>query len=150
MAQITVTLTKSPIGRIPAQRRTVKALGLGKLGSSVEKEDTAANRAMAASIAHLVTITEGGKAEKKTAKRAAVAKTAVKKETATKSKIKKPVAKKANAESSTKTVEKKVAPKASAKPTAANKVAEIKEYLDEQGIKHPSTAKKTDLLELVK
>lgn len=34
MAQIKITLVNSPIGRIPAQRKTVKALGLGKLNSS--------------------------------------------------------------------------------------------------------------------
>lgn len=37
MAQIKITLVNSPIGRIPAQRKTVKALGLGKLNSSVVK-----------------------------------------------------------------------------------------------------------------
>ena len=42
MAQIKITLTKSPIGRIPSQRKTVVALGLGKLNSSVIKEDNAA------------------------------------------------------------------------------------------------------------
>ena len=31
MAQIKITLTKSPIGRKPEQRKTVVALGLGKL-----------------------------------------------------------------------------------------------------------------------
>ena len=31
MAQIKITLTKSPIGRKPEQRKTVAALGLGKL-----------------------------------------------------------------------------------------------------------------------
>lgn len=38
---------------------------------------------------------------------------------------------------------------ASEKPTAKNKVAEIKAYLDAQGISYPSSAKKADLLELV-
>ena len=47
MAQIKITLTKSPIGRIPAQRKTVAALGLGKLNSSVVKEDTPAIRGIA-------------------------------------------------------------------------------------------------------
>ena len=37
MAQIKITLTKSPIGRKPEQRKTVVALGLGKLNSSVVK-----------------------------------------------------------------------------------------------------------------
>ena len=43
MAQIKITLTKSPIGRIPSQRKTVVALGLGKLNSSVIKEDNPAS-----------------------------------------------------------------------------------------------------------
>ncbi|USS92365.1 30S ribosomal protein S16 [Fructobacillus americanaquae] len=37
----------------------------------------------------------------------------------------------------------------SEKPTAKNKVAEIKAYLDAQGIDYPASAKKADLLELV-
>ncbi|CAH1854728.1 30S ribosomal protein S16 [Convivina intestini] len=42
------------------------------------------------------------------------------------------------------------APKASgSKPSAKNTVAEIKEYLDAQGISYPSSAKKAELLELV-
>jgi large subunit ribosomal protein L30 len=58
MAQIKITLVKSPIGRLPAQRKTVVALGLGKLNSSVVKEDTAAIRGMANSISHLVKVEE--------------------------------------------------------------------------------------------
>jgi large subunit ribosomal protein L30 len=126
MAQIKITLTKSPIGRLPEQRKTVVALGLGKMGSSTIKEDTQAIRAMAASVKHLVTITEAE----------GTAKTA-----------KKPVAKKAAAPKAEAKAEK---PAAGAKPTAANKVAEIKEYLDAAGIKYESTAKKADLLALVK
>ena len=58
MAQIKITLVKSPISRIPAQRKTVVALGLGKLNSSVVKEDNAAIRGMANSISHLVKVEE--------------------------------------------------------------------------------------------
>ncbi|MFC4652941.1 50S ribosomal protein L30 [Lactococcus nasutitermitis] len=58
MAQIKITLVNSPIGRIPAQRKTVVALGLGKLNSSVIKEDTPAIRGMANSISHLVKVEE--------------------------------------------------------------------------------------------
>lgn len=58
MAQIKITLTKSPIGRIPAQRKTVVALGLGKLQSSVVKEDTPAIRGMITAVSHLVTVEE--------------------------------------------------------------------------------------------
>ncbi|MBJ8350373.1 MULTISPECIES: 50S ribosomal protein L30 [Streptococcus] len=56
MAQIKITLTKSPIGRLPAQRKTVVALGLGKLNSSVVKDDTPAIRGMVNTVSHLVTV----------------------------------------------------------------------------------------------
>ena len=58
MAQIKITLTKSPIGRKPEQRKTVVALGLGKLNSSVVKEDTPAIRGMVNAVAHLVKVEE--------------------------------------------------------------------------------------------
>lgn len=58
MAQLKITLTKSPIGRIPAQRKTVTALGLKKLQSSVVKEDTPAIRGMVNTVSHLVTVEE--------------------------------------------------------------------------------------------
>ena len=56
MAQIKITLTKSPIGRIPAQRKKVVAIGIGKLNSSVVKEDTPAIRGMVNTVSHLVTV----------------------------------------------------------------------------------------------
>lgn len=56
MAQIKITLTKSPIGCKPEQRKTVVALGLGKLNSSVVKEDNAAIRGMVNAVSHLVTV----------------------------------------------------------------------------------------------
>ncbi|MGT2772358.1 50S ribosomal protein L30 [Streptococcus marimammalium] len=56
MAQIKITLTKSPIGRLPAQRKTVAALGLGKLNSSVIKDDTPAIRGMVNTVSHLITV----------------------------------------------------------------------------------------------
>ena len=56
MAQIKITLTKSPIGRKPEQRKTVDALGHGKLNSSVVKEDNAAIRGMVNAVSHLVTV----------------------------------------------------------------------------------------------
>ena len=58
MAQIKITLTKSPIGRISSQRKTVVALGLGKLNSSVVKEDNPAILGMVNAISHLVTVEE--------------------------------------------------------------------------------------------
>ena len=56
MAQIKITLSKSPIVRKPEQRKTVAALGLGKLNSSVVKEDNAAIRGMVNAVSHLVTV----------------------------------------------------------------------------------------------
>ena len=56
MAQIKITLSKSPIGRKPEQRKTVAALGLGKLNSSVVKEDNAAIRGMVNAVSLLVTV----------------------------------------------------------------------------------------------
>ena len=36
MAQIKITLVKGLAGTLPKQRKTIKALGLGKISSSVE------------------------------------------------------------------------------------------------------------------
>lgn len=53
-----VTLVKSLIGRKPNQVATAKALGLGKIGSTVVKEDNEAIRGMIKTIAHLVKVEE--------------------------------------------------------------------------------------------
>ena len=57
-AKIRVTLIRSPIGRKPEQRATVKALGLGKMNSSVEKTANDAVLGMVKSISHLVKVEE--------------------------------------------------------------------------------------------
>ena len=57
-SKIRVTLVRSPIGRKPEQRATVKALGLGKMNSSVEKEVNDAVLGMVNSISHLVQVEE--------------------------------------------------------------------------------------------
>ena len=57
-SKIRVTLVRSPIGRKPEQRATVKALGLGKMNSSVEKVANDAVLGMVASISHLVKVEE--------------------------------------------------------------------------------------------
>lgn len=44
--KLKITLVKSTIGRLEKQKRTVKALGLKKIGSVVVKEDTPAMRGM--------------------------------------------------------------------------------------------------------
>jgi large subunit ribosomal protein L30 len=58
MAKIKITLTKSPIGAIPAQRRVLTALGLRKMHHSVELEDNAATRGQVKKVSHLVTVSE--------------------------------------------------------------------------------------------
>ena len=58
MAELKITLTRSPIGRKPNQRLTVKALGLGKLNSSVVQKDNPAIRGMIRTVSHLVTVEE--------------------------------------------------------------------------------------------
>ena len=56
MATVKITLKKSLNGRIKEQKRTVEALGLKKIGQTVEKEDNAAIRGMIAKVAHLVEV----------------------------------------------------------------------------------------------
>lgn len=58
MAQIKITLTRSLIGYPKDQRATVKALGLGKIRTSVVKEDSASLRGMLHKVAHLVEVEE--------------------------------------------------------------------------------------------
>lgn len=62
-----ITLTKSPIGYNETQKRTVKALGLGKMNSFTMKVDTPQIRGMVKKVSHLVEVenadeqTSGGK-----------------------------------------------------------------------------------------
>ncbi|MDR3564679.1 MAG: 50S ribosomal protein L30 [Negativicutes bacterium] len=58
MAKLKITLTRSLIGRQQDQRATVKALGLGKMYSSVVQEDSAAIKGMIRKVEHLVTVEE--------------------------------------------------------------------------------------------
>lgn len=58
MAQIKITLVKSVAGTIPVQRKTVKALGLGKISSSVVREDNPVTRGMVRVVQHLVKVEE--------------------------------------------------------------------------------------------
>jgi large subunit ribosomal protein L30 len=53
---IEVTQVKSAIGRIEPQKRTIKALGLGKISSSSVLPDNPAVRGMVAAVAHLVRV----------------------------------------------------------------------------------------------
>ena len=56
--KLQITLVKSPIGAIPKQRATVKALGLRKLNKTVEMPDNAAIRGMIWHVRHLVKVEE--------------------------------------------------------------------------------------------
>ncbi|MFA6774598.1 MAG: 50S ribosomal protein L30 [Sphaerochaeta sp.] len=56
--KIKVTLIKGLSGRLPNQRRTIKALGLNKISSSVVHDATPANLGMVRVVAHLVKVEE--------------------------------------------------------------------------------------------
>jgi large subunit ribosomal protein L30 len=56
MSKVKVTLVKSLINRPERQKRTAKALGLGKMQSSVEKEVNPQIQGMINTIAHLIKI----------------------------------------------------------------------------------------------
>jgi large subunit ribosomal protein L30 len=55
---IRIELIRSVIGSKPKQRKTVKALGLGKISSSVEREATPVVKGMINTISHLVKVEE--------------------------------------------------------------------------------------------
>jgi len=54
--KIRITYVRSAIGRAERQKRTVRSLGLHRLGDSVEHEDTPAVRGMVESVRHLVKV----------------------------------------------------------------------------------------------
>jgi len=56
--KIKITQVKSAIGRLENQKRTVKALGLRKLGQSVEHEINPVILGMVDTVKHLVTTEE--------------------------------------------------------------------------------------------
>ena len=56
MAQVKITLIRSLIGYPQDQRMTVKALGLGKLRTSVVKNDTPTIRGMIHKVEHLLKV----------------------------------------------------------------------------------------------
>ena len=55
-AQIKVTLVKSTIGQVDSVKGTVAALGLKKIRSSQEHEDTPAIQGMITKVKHLVKV----------------------------------------------------------------------------------------------
>jgi large subunit ribosomal protein L30 len=56
--KVLVTYTKSAIGYNQRQKHTVRALGLRKLGDSVEHSLSPAVKGMLAKVPHLVTVEE--------------------------------------------------------------------------------------------
>ena len=58
---VKVTLIKSVAHRLPKQRKIVKALGLGKVNSTVVLPDNAATRGALLKIAHLISVEEVNK-----------------------------------------------------------------------------------------
>ena len=54
--KVCVTQTKSAIGRLGSQRKTLIGLGLNKIGRTRELEDTPAVRGMINKVKHLVRV----------------------------------------------------------------------------------------------
>jgi large subunit ribosomal protein L30 len=58
VAKLRISWRKSAIGYKVDQKRTIKALGLRRLGHSVEHEDTPVIRGMIMKVQHLVQVAE--------------------------------------------------------------------------------------------
>lgn len=56
MAKIKITLVKSTIGQVESVKETVKALGLKKIRSSKELDDSPVVMGMVAKVKHLVKV----------------------------------------------------------------------------------------------
>ncbi len=56
--KLLITLIRSPLPRNPKHRRTVQALGLKKIGQTVEHKDKPEIRGMANKIGYLVNVEE--------------------------------------------------------------------------------------------
>ena len=56
MAKVKITQVRSFIGRPETQKRTISALGLGKLNRTVEKELNPAMQGMINSVKHLLVV----------------------------------------------------------------------------------------------
>ena len=58
MAKLKITQTRSQIGQSEKHRGTLRALGLSKIGRSVEREDSPETLGMLRKVRHLVRIEE--------------------------------------------------------------------------------------------
>ena len=59
MARIKVTWERSGINQKEDQKRTIRALGLRRLGQTVEHDDNRTIRGMVTKVRHLVSVKEG-------------------------------------------------------------------------------------------
>ncbi len=55
---VTISQVKSPNGTNPKQKATLKALGLGRISKSVEREDTPQLQGQIRVVSHLVEVSE--------------------------------------------------------------------------------------------
>lgn len=58
MSKVKITQVRSAIDKPEVQKRTIKALGLGKINRTVEVEFTPQIQGMVRAVNHLVTVTE--------------------------------------------------------------------------------------------
>jgi len=58
MSKVKITQNKGLSGRLPKQRATIEALGLGKINWTVEKELTPQIEGMIRVVKHMVTVEE--------------------------------------------------------------------------------------------
>lgn len=56
MAKLKITQVRSALGRLPKHRRTIVALGLGRIRKSVVLNDTPQIRGMVKSVGYLLTV----------------------------------------------------------------------------------------------
>ena len=56
--KLKITLVKSTIGAVPKNKKTIEALGLSKIGKTVELPDNKATRGMIQNVRHMVKVEE--------------------------------------------------------------------------------------------
>ena len=56
--EIKITQVRSTIGRLPAHRKTIRALGLHRIGHTVVQKDNSAIRGMINTVSYLVKVEE--------------------------------------------------------------------------------------------
>jgi large subunit ribosomal protein L30 len=59
MAKVRITQTRSQIGQTQKHRGTLRALGLGKIGKTVEHDDSPVLAGMLRKVRHLVEVENG-------------------------------------------------------------------------------------------